>query len=58
VQYNLRKRIEAMIMFTSEDNINSSDCETDCAKEGVDSELVRWMTEGTDPRLAPRSDCG
>tara|TARA_R110002020_G_scaffold24109_5_gene79633 strand:+ start:785 stop:889 length:105 start_codon:yes stop_codon:yes gene_type:complete len=22
------------------------------------SELERWMTEETDPRLIPRSDCG
>ncbi|HAT65829.1 MAG TPA: hypothetical protein DCS66_14755 [Flavobacteriaceae bacterium] len=21
-------------------------------------ELVRWMTEGTDPNMSPRSDCG
>jgi|TARA_R110002051_G_C8441017_1_gene455084 hypothetical protein len=24
----------------------------------ISEELVRWMTEGTDPNNAPRSDCG
>ena len=24
----------------------------------ISDEMVRWMTEGTDPRQAPRSDCG
>jgi len=24
----------------------------------ISEELVRWMTEGTSPYLAPRSDCG
>ena len=23
-----------------------------------DSEIVRWMTEGTNPHMTPRSDCG
>ena len=24
----------------------------------VSEELIRWMTEGTNPYLSPRSDCG
>ena len=24
----------------------------------IGEELVRWMTEGTDPNHVPRSDCG
>ena len=24
----------------------------------VSDELIRWMTEGTNPNTAPRSDCG
>tara|TARA_R110000824_G_scaffold223667_2_gene411402 strand:+ start:4370 stop:4528 length:159 start_codon:yes stop_codon:yes gene_type:complete len=24
----------------------------------VNEELIRWMTEGTNPNVAPRSDCG
>ena len=24
----------------------------------VSEEVVRWMTEGTSPHMAPRSDCG
>ena len=24
----------------------------------VSEELIRWMTEGTDPNYTPRSDCG
>jgi len=24
----------------------------------ISEELVRWMTEGTDPNHIPRSDCG
>ena len=24
----------------------------------ISDELIRWMTEGTDPNSAPRSDCG
>ena len=24
----------------------------------ISEELIRWMTEGTSPNLAPRSDCG
>ena len=24
----------------------------------IQEELVRWMTEGTDPDMSPRSDCG
>ena len=26
--------------------------------EHMQEELVRWMTEGTDPDMSPRSDCG
>jgi len=26
--------------------------------EQIQEELVRWMTEGTDPDMSPRSDCG
>ena len=52
------KRIGAMIILTSEDNIDNDDGEINDTQEGIDSELVRWMTEGTDPRLVPRSDFG
>ena len=24
----------------------------------INEELIRWMTEGTNPNVAPRSDCG
>jgi hypothetical protein len=24
----------------------------------VDDSLIRWMTEGTNPNMPPRSDCG
>jgi len=24
----------------------------------ISEELIRWMTEGTNPYLSPRSDCG
>ena len=27
-------------------------------KSIVSEELIRWMTEGTNPYLSPRSDCG
>ena len=47
-----------MIILTSEDNIDNDDGEINDTQEGIDSELVRWMTEGTDPRLVPRSDFG
>jgi len=30
----------------------------DSSNQITQEELVRWMTEGTDPNMSPRSDCG
>ena len=32
--------------------------ETEEPQNLVNEEMLRWMTEGTDPNLSPRSDCG
>ena len=41
---------ESIVKREAEDGSSNSD--------QMREEVVRWMTEGTDPDMSPRSDCG
>lgn len=50
-------------MLDNDDNngIIISDEQSGCSSDigwQVQEEVIRWMTEGTDPHMSPRSDCG
>lgn len=50
-----------MMCDTKEANQKNDDDEQDESAhldQLTQEELVRWMTEGTDPNMSPRSDCG
>jgi len=46
-------------MGNSEKNMENKTKKEETQEDTIISEeLVRWMTEGTDPNYVPRSDCG
>jgi len=48
-------------MCDQEENDKQDDVQSSCPDEDIwqiQEEVIRWMTEGTDPDMSPRSDCG
>ena len=48
-------------MCDQEEYDQQDDEQSSCSADDVGQiaeEVVRWMTEGTDPHMSPRSDCG
>jgi hypothetical protein len=47
-------------MCDPEENDQQDDAQSNCSADTwqIQEEVIRWMTEGTDPHMSPRSDCG
>jgi hypothetical protein len=48
-------------MCDQEEHNQKDDAQSSCSADTgwqIQEEVIRWMTEGTDPHMSPRSDCG